>query len=270
VGIEDMSKDSLGDRMKMYEQISNRFLVKKIPILIRIDGKSFHKWTKGLERPFDVKLKSCMRYATYKLCKDICGARFGYTQSDEISILIIDYQDIKSESWFNYKANKIESISASICTASFNKVCSDILSEHFKRRGPAIFDARAWNLPVEEVSNYILWRERDCERNSISMLAQSYFSHKELMRKKNSEKQNMLMCLKNINWNDIPTEYKRGTSLYKVKKRVKSSQGEAIRNVWVIDKEMPIISKNRNYVERWLKIEPTYNFFSSKKHIIMS
>ena len=247
-----MSKDSLGDRMKDYEQRAFRQLLRRAPVLIRCDGKAFHSWVKGLEKPFDANLKQCMDYAMYKLCNDIEGARFGYSQSDEISILVCDYQDIGTQAWFDYRANKIESVAASICTAAFNQAALKFLPDQYKKKGPALFDARAWNLPKEEVTNYFLWRQRDCEKNSVSQLAMSKFSHKQLMNKTGNQKQDMLMLEKGVNWNDLQTIYKRGSASYRVQVEVK----EALRSKCIIDYEMPIIGKDRDYVERWVADVP--------------
>lgn len=259
-----MSKDSLGDRMKDYERRAFRPFVRRVPVLLRLDGKSFHSWTKGLERPFDRYLKKCMNYAMLKTCSMIDGARFGYCQSDEISILICDYKDITTQAWFDYRANKIESVAASICTASFNHACLEYLSGHYKKKGPAVFDARAWNLPKEEVTNYFLWRERDCEKNSISQLAMAYFSHKQLMGKNGTQKQDMLMLEKGVNWNDLETMYKRGSSCFRVSYKVNGST----RNKWVIDEEMPTIPKDRGYVDHWVEEDPSLQDMSDKMNLI--
>lgn len=247
-----MNKDSLGDRMKDYEQRAFRQLLRRVPLLLRCDGKAFHSWVRGLAKPFDPNLKQCMDYAMYKLCNDIEGARFGYSQSDEISILVCDYQDIGTQAWFDYRANKIESVAASICTAAFNQACLKFLPEQYKKRGPALFDARAWSLPKEEVTNYVLWRQRDCEKNSVSQLAMSQFSHKQLMNKNGSQKQDMLMLEKGVNWNNLQTIYKRGTAAYRVQVEVKG----ALRSKCVLDYEMPVIGKDRNYIERWVVDAP--------------
>jgi tRNA(His) 5'-end guanylyltransferase len=251
---------SLGDHMKIHEQAAERYLVRRVPLLLRLDGNCFHSWTHGLERPFDNNLRLCMEYAAYSVCKEISGARFAYTQSDEISILVIDYQDFNTEPWFNYRGNKVESVAASMCTAGFNTVALKYLPEHVKRKGFAFFDARAFNVPKEDVSNYFLWRQRDCEKNSVSSLAQAHFSHKELHGKNGNEMQDMLMLQKSINWNDVRTRYKRGTALYKIQivspNPMDPAGPEVIRNKWVADYEMPIITQDRLYVERWLAADP--------------
>lgn len=243
-----MSTDSLGDRMKDYEQRAFRPLVRRVPVLLRIDGKAFHTWTKGLKRPFDEDLKYCMNYAMFKVCEEVEGARLGYCQSDEISVLICDYQDVGTQAWFDYRANKIESVAASICTASFNHMAMNRLPDQYKKKGPAYFDARAWNLPREEITNYFIWRQRDCEKNSISQLAMAHFSHNELKRKNGNEKQDMLMLEKGINWNDEGVPNKRGAAAI----RVKWLKNGAVRTKWIVDLNMPIISRDREYVEKWV------------------
>ncbi len=252
-----MNKDSLGDRMKDYEQRAFRPLVRRVPVLLRIDGKAFHTWTKGLERPFDDNLKRCMNYAMYKMCSEIEGARFGYCQSDEISILICDYQDIGTQAWFDYRANKIESVAASICTASFNHMAMKVLPDQYNKKGPAYFDARAWNLPKEEVLNYAYWRQKDCLRNSLSQLSRAYFSHKQLMHKNSSDMQEMLMTEKNINWNNIDTMLKRGAVVFKLRYHI-DNKDETIRHKWVIDHNIPDFNKSPEYIQKFIEDTSVY------------
>jgi len=247
-----MTKDSLGDRMKDYEQRAFRSLLRRIPLIIRVDGKNFSRWTKGLDRPFDANLKACMDYTMSKLCSDIEGARFGYSQSDEISILVCDYKDVLTQGWFDYRANKIESVVASMATAAFNHACLRVLPKWFSKKGPALFDARAWSLPKEEVSNYFLWRQRDCEKNSISQVAHVHFSTEQLKCKSGNQKQDMLMLEKGINWNDIEPKYKRGSAAYRVTEQV----NETVRSRCVVDDCIPIFSQDRDFVERWIEDDP--------------
>ena len=251
--------DTLGDRIKAYERASERYLLRRVPLLLRLDGSHFHTWTRGLGRPYDDNLKLCMEYAAYSVCSEISGARYAYTQSDEISILVIDYQQLNTEPWFGYRGNKVESVAASICTAGFNTAALKYLPGQISKKGLAIFDARAFSVPKEDVVNAFLWRQEDCSKNSISSLAQAHFSHKELDCKNSSDKQDMLMLQKGVNWDDVPTHYKRGTALYKVQVEspnpVDSTAPAVIRNRWITDYEMPILTQDRSYVERWLDPE---------------
>lgn len=262
-----MSDQSLGDRMKGFEHINERYLTPRIPLCLRIDGRAFHSWTRGLERPFDENLKKCMVYATYKLCKNLSGCVFGYTQSDEISLVLIDYQNENTEGWFKYRSNKMESVSASIATAAFAEASLKYLPEHTMRKGFATFDSRAWSLPVGEVCNMFLWRQRDCEKNSVSSLAQAHFSHKQLHGKNGSDMQDMLMLEKNINWNDVPTYNKRGVALFRATYEKPNPVDPSVsveRSVWLADMDMPILSKNRLYIDHLLRVpskEPLCNSF---------
>jgi len=240
--------DSLGDRMKSYESSYFRYLLKRTPVILRLDACACHTWTRGLEKPFDIKFNDCMVQTALILCTKISGARMAYTQSDEISILLIDYENIETEAWFNNRANKIESVSASIATASFNEAASTNLPEHSKKKNSLYFDSRAFNLPKEEVCNYFIWRMNDCTRNSIQSLGQANFSHKELQNMNNKDVQDMLMLKKGINWNDTITRFKRGTSIYK-------KQGGSLNAEWFVDYEIPIITKNRQFIEKWVFLE---------------
>lgn len=253
------SGPTLGDRMKLYEKASERYMTRRIPLCLRFDGVSFHTWARGLQKPFDDSLRRCMTYAAYRVCDAISGARFAYTQSDEISVMVIDYQSTNTEPWFGYRQHKIESVAASMCTAYFNMAAIKWLPDHVVKKGPACFDARAFSMPVEDVTNLFIWRQRDCTKNSVSSLAQAHFSHRDLHGKNSSDMQDMLMLQKKINWNDVETRFKRGTAVYKVrvvsKNPVDPEKPDVVRSKWVADYEMPQISKDTDYVFRWL--EPT-------------
>ncbi|MBD3260321.1 MAG: hypothetical protein GF334_01365 [Candidatus Altiarchaeales archaeon] len=245
--------------MKRYEAVPQRYLTRRVPVVIRLDACHFHTWCRGLEKPFDDRLVECMASATHSLCTKISGCRFAYTQSDEISLLLTDYASIDTEPWFGYRLEKILSVAASICTAQFNHaVRHNFPVELYSKKEYATFDARAFNIPADDVCNYFLWRQRDCERNSLQGLAQSYFSHKALHKKNSSQLQDMLMEEKGVNWNDLPTHLKRGTAFYRTEVAVEASWSEGVtrKSVWVRDSEIPIFSKDRNYIENWVEPEP--------------
>jgi tRNA(His) 5'-end guanylyltransferase len=203
------SKDCLGDRMKKYEAQYSQRLLAKTYVICRIDGKSFHTFTRGLSRPYDTRLSTLMVETTKHLIKE-AGAKFGYTQSDEISLLFYTV-DIKSELPFGGKVNKFNSILSSMATFYFNRGKCKVLPE--KVDTPAYFDCRTFVVPKkDEVVNYFLWRERDAVKNSISMAAQSLYSHKELQGKHSGDMQEMLFA-KGKNWNDYPKFFKSGTYL---------------------------------------------------------
>lgn len=259
---------SLGDRQKGYEAVADYRLIRRMPVVIRMDGCNFHRWCRHLEKPCDARFQECMEYATYVLCNKVTGCRLGYVQSDEISLLLVDYQSHGTESWYNYRLSKMTSIAASMCTVSFNEMAAVVLPRHLHKRGPAMFDARAFNVPSDDIANYFLWRQRDCERNSIQGLAQAHFSVKQIRGKNGTQLQDMLMEEHGINWNDVPVRQKRGVAFYKVGITAIASEDphskEAIRNKWVRDYDMPIVSKNREYVDRWLDAEPVYRKFEGK------
>ena len=171
-------KDDLGDRMKRDYESRTRFLLpRRTYTLLRIDGKAFHTYTRGCTRPCDLELMADMDTAAAALCKEAQGAALGYVQSDEISVLLTDFNDTGTEAWFDGNLQKLASISASIVTAHFN-------TARFARGVTdklAVFDARVWTIPARvEVENYFIWRQQDATKNAISMTAQAHFSHASL------------------------------------------------------------------------------------------
>lgn len=271
-----MNKDSLGDRMKShYENIPKTHLTRREPVIIRIDGKAFHTFTRGFQRPFDNILIESMQETMKYLCENIQGCKLGYCQSDEISLLIIDYETINTAAWFDYQVQKMCSISASMATLAFNRAFDSkvdaidvnifngnddydfnyLSALHKAQEKGAMFDARCFSIPKEEVCNYFIWRQQDATRNSIQMVGQANFSHKELQCKSCNEIQDMLMLEKNINWNDFDTVKKRGSCCTKtgIHTVVNTQTGEQVeRLVWEIDTEIPIFTQDRNYVERFV------------------
>jgi tRNA(His) 5'-end guanylyltransferase len=231
-------RDSLGDRMKnYYENRAKTYLVRRMPVIVRLDGKAFHTFTRGFDKPFDKVLMKAMQETTLKLCQKIQGCVLGYTQSDEITLVLVDYNDINTDAWFDYSVQKMCSVAASMCTLYFNHKFIDAYAEWFTdayskvevsedahkfnkvyekaiEKG-AMFDARVFNIPREELINCILWRIKDSVRNSVSSLAQSKFSPKELQGKNSSQMQDMLMETFSINWNNLSNFEKTGTLVVK-------------------------------------------------------
>jgi tRNA(His) 5'-end guanylyltransferase len=258
-------RDSLGNRMKeFYENIPKTKLVRRTPVAIRIDGKAFHTFTRGFKKPFDRILMTSMQETMKYLCENIQGCVLGYTQSDEITLILIDYQKLTSSAWFDYEVQKICSISASMTTLAFNKSFKlevDYLFTQINDYAPydekaymqtlfkaldrgAMFDARCFNIPKEEVCNLIYWRQLDATRNSIQMVGQANFSHKELQNKSCRDIQDMLMMQKGINWNNFAIDEKRGSCC------IKNGDG------WIIDREIPIFKgEDRDYIEKLIRVE---------------
>lgn len=194
---------ALGDRMKEYEAATRTVLPRRTYAILRVDGRAFHSLLRHADKPFDDNVMTAMDTATRALCEEISGAVFGYTQSDEASILVTDFAAPGTQPWFAGSVQKMASISASVATVAFNDV--------YERAGRALFDARVFTIPDPvEVANYFLWRQRDAVRNSISMAAQAHFPHKRLHRVNTSQMQELLWSEKGINWNDYPDGCKRG------------------------------------------------------------
>ena len=213
--------------MKGYETVHTDFLLRRTPVIIRIDGKSFHTWTKKCEQPFDEILHEMMKATMNYLVGEIQNAVYGYTQSDEISILLCDWTTLTTEQWFNGNIQKIASVAASLTTGMFNNIPHNFSSKC------AFFDARVFNIPFADVHNYFLWRQKDATRNSIQTYARMYFSHKELNKKSNNDIQQMLFEQHGVNWNDLEVWKKRGSHVYK-----------SLNGNWMYNTVMPIIDKN--------------------------
>lgn len=270
--------DELGKRMKeFYEQVPKTRLVRRTPVAIRIDGKAFHAFTRGFEKPFDEVLGKAMRETMKYLCESIQGCVLGYTQSDEITLILIDYKKLTSSAWFDYEVQKMCSIAASMATMAFNRVFKEEVNAWFgeqtvpisesiaqryslymeKIDKGAMFDARVFNIPKEEVANLIYWRQLDATRNSIQMVGQTNFSHSELQNKSCNQIQEMLFQERDINWNDFPTHLKRGSCCVKSEATTtcaKTVDGKVItwaaeRPHWEIDLEIPIFKEEgRQYI----------------------
>jgi tRNA(His) guanylyltransferase len=197
-----MKKDSLGDRMKSnYEDRYKIKLSRRTPVIIRLDGKAFHTLTRNYVKPFDADFQELMQNTALYVCSNIQGAKCAYTQSDEISILLTDFDKLTTDAWFDYSLQKVTSVSAALASAYFTK--------NLNEDKIAVFDSRAFNIPKEEVCNYFVWRQKDWIRNSITMLAQSYYSHKEL-HKKNSSDMHEMIFQKGDNWADLAPQWKNG------------------------------------------------------------
>jgi tRNA(His) 5'-end guanylyltransferase len=259
----DMNRDNLGDLMKMYEKWeAGRYLMARLPILIRLDGKAFHSFTRGLARPYDSRLSDLM-VDTTKFLVEQSNALIGYTQSDEISLCI--YTDgPNSEVFLGGKIHKLCSVLASMAAAYFNQHLPAAIPE--KAGKLAYFDNRVWNVPnLEEAANVFVWRELDATKNAISMVAQAYFSHSALQNKHAGEMQEMLWSEHGINFNDYPSSFKRGTYVRRVTKDIaftaeeleklppkhtaRDNPGLMVRRSVVEQVELPKITSIANKVE---------------------
>ncbi|MGW4958011.1 tRNA(His) guanylyltransferase Thg1 family protein [Nonomuraea sp. NPDC004186] len=199
-------KTALGDRMKSYEAVTRTLLPRRTYAVVRVDGRAFHSFLRHADRPFDDDVMASMDAVANALCEEMSGAVFAYTQSDECSVLLTDFESHGTQPWFGGVVQKVVSIAASTASVAFNRRYSVDYDDAY-----ATFDARAFTIPdVVEVANYFLWRQRDCVRNSITMAAQSKFSHQQLHGVSTNQMQEMLWSQHGINWNAYPDGAKRG------------------------------------------------------------
>lgn len=228
-----MKKDSIGNRIKdNYEHRYRIKLTRRTPVIIRLDGKAFHTLTRTISRPFSKTFQSAMAATAFVLCNEIQGAKCAYIQSDEISILLADFDRFTTEAWFDYNLQKIVSVSAGIASADFTR--------RWDTKALAVFDSRAFNIPKEEVCNYFIWRQQDWVRNSVQMLAQAHYSHKQLHQKNIADMHEMLHE-KGVNWADLEPVWKNGTFI-----SVKSGEG------WQTRTDV-IFTENRETVEQYME-----------------
>lgn len=253
--------NSLGDRMKSYyESRSRTHLMRRSYTLMRIDGKAFHTYTRGLDSPFDAGLIADMDSTAVSLCEKIQGARFAYVQSDEISLLLTDFDTFDTDAWFDYDVQKMTSVSASIATAEFNRrriirMASNrrqsltpnrrqsltfnavIPQDEIKVMRFAEFDSRVWQVPCAvEAINYFVWRQQDATRNSIQSAAHALYSQNEMHGKNTDELQEMLFQ-KGVNWNDYSPREKRGAVVRKT------------LDGWRADPDTPVFTKDWAYLD---------------------
>lgn len=260
---------SLEERMKEYERTANIHLTRRMPCIIRLDGVAFHTFTRGLKKPFDEVLVKTMMLTMQDLCKNIQGVVFGYTQSDEITLILQDYKKLDTSAWFDKSVQKMVSVAAAKATMYFNKnfydqcmlvACTNTedandpeLDEYVytlsKKRNAACFDARVFCLPESEVANCLIWRQQDAIRNSIQATAQANYSHKQLEGQSTKILKERLLVEKGIDWNDFPLHLQRGSCCYKVESSDVEASG---RLKWFLDINIPIFSEDRDFIEHHL------------------
>lgn len=268
-------KDELGDRIKTYyENRTRAYLPRRTYTIVRVDGKSFKTYTKGLNKPFDDGLIDDMNETACYLCKNIQGAKFGFVQSDEISILLTDFDKISTDAWFDGNIQKMVSVAASMATSKFNQLrLFRYMKDRFNEGGVnrieletayqynewlvelsnlklAEFDARVFTISSKaEVANCFIWRQQDCVRNSILTVAQSLYGHKEMEGKNTSELQEIIFQ-KGQNWNDYAPKYKRGRFIFKQEFEIDNDNylsKPAIRSHWIAD-ECPIFTQDMKFL----------------------
>jgi tRNA(His) 5'-end guanylyltransferase len=226
---------------KNYELVNDIRLVHRTPVIVRIDGVGFSKYTKNLHKPFDSTLCEAMQHTAMDLLMLIPTCKFAYTQSDEISLLLIDYDNIKTDAWYGNSVRKLTSVIASLATREFNQSFQLIRARESQFwPGGAIFDARVFNIPEAEVANYFIWRQRDAIRNSIQACGHTLYTQKELEHK-NTDEIKKMCAAKHLYWDDIPISNQRGVAAYK--------DGT---NGYISDKNIPLFTENREYIEKYI------------------
>ena len=244
------TKHTLGDYLKRQEACYDARLPLRMPYIVRLDGRGFHRWVKqtGCEQPFDHRLGDLMARTLRFTCKQMGVAVFGYAQSDEMSILVReDLQETGYDPWFDARVEKICSLTAAFATYAFNA------ENPFEKKLPAFFDARAFVLPPESLPAYFVWRQNDATKNSLSMLAQSLYEQKKLQGKRRADLHE-LCFQKGVNWNDLPTPDKRGRAVYRVAvEKPKRDGGTVLRNVFQIDEAIPVFSEDAAWLDARLR-----------------
>lgn len=272
-----MSEDSLGDRMKRYEEASKQTLPPRMPAIIRVDGRAFHTYTRGLPA-FDHRLKTAMDRVALALCKEIGNCKLAYVQSDEISLVMCDYHSHDSQPYFGGVIQKIVSVTAAMAAVTMTVESVNLFGGYTKPGAthlfdmyslpsdgdrqyqpcppkPCTFDSRVFVLPEEDVQNYFIWRQQDWTSNSVQMMARREFSQKQCQNKDNNELKDMLLNEKGQNWNHIPTWAKRGRVVRKMPVTKLITGGPRAGQMmdvsdWTVDNEIPIFSQDRSYLER--------------------
>lgn len=256
-----MDTSSLGDRIKLYEASTDARILPRLPIVVRLDGRSFSKFTKGMDRPFDANFRQAMIDATKALVKET-NAIIGYTQSDEIT-LVYHVANIKGQAMFDGRVQKMCSIFSSIASTHFLMKTMEFWPDKIKNGKYPQFDCRVFATPNRmEAVNAILWREQDATKNSIQQVARAYFSHNQCRNKNGKELQQMLLVEKDINWNDFSDSEKRGTyvrrvqvkkplseeKLAKIPENHRPGNNEVIRHE-IQSFNLPILTRIENIIE---------------------
>lgn len=258
------NEGQLADRMKGYEEVARTSFPRRMPLIIRVDGKAFSKLTAKYKKPgqpFNGDFVQIMNEVAKALCQEIQGAKMAYVQSDEASVLVHGYEKFESSPWYDNQCQKIVSVSAAIAAATFTlnswKLCSTTEATGKEDFTPVYFDARAFVLPEHDVANYFLWRQQDATRNSVQMLARSHFSHKEC-EGKSCEMMKVMLCEKNVKWDDLPGGLRRGRIVIKrPEEHTINASGEnrtVMRSTWSAE-DAPTFSQNRSFFAVMLATE---------------
>src|SRR4051812_3367850 len=214
-----------------YEDALRLTVPRRTYVVIRIDGRGFHTFTRNLPRPYSRQLADALDDAAVSLCQEMIGCRFAYGQSDEYSFLLTDFEKDNAPLWFDGNVQKIVSVSASLFTAYFNRA--------FPSGKVAAFDSRVLVISQRsEVEKYFLWRQLDASANSLNMLASAHYPHGELVGKSNTEKHELLFA-KGVNWAKQAADFKRGRVVHR------SATGRS----WEVDLAIPVFNRDAKYLD---------------------
>lgn len=271
-------KTSLGDRMKGYEEAVGQTLLRRTPVIVRVDGKAFHTFTRRITEHvepdvkyhFSKRLHNVMMLTAGAMMLQMQNCQMAYTQSDEISFLFNDWKTLDCQQWFDAKTQKIISVSAAMAATYFNHFWSNEFGDELvnppegydspRRVAPdywaelALFDSRAFNVPREDVDNYFIWRQRDAMRNSVNYIARKFFSHKKLEGLNGLQVKNKLFAEHGVQWDEYPTWEKRGACVHRHMELYLLSDKQ-----YVTDDEIPVFTENREYITRFLRVEDEPN-----------
>lgn len=252
-----MIYETLGDRQKEYEKNSDYVLTRRLPIIIRVDGRSFSRLTRKLTKPYSVDIGNIMSETMMYCIMEMQGAVFGYQQHDEINFILRNDQSFDSDPWYQNRIQKITSVASSLATLSFNRGLSR-LDPPLDIIGDAIFDARVFALPtISEVVNYLVWRQQDCIRDAVSAAAQEELSLKfgkrtamKLLQKRTvAEKKELLLSQANIDFDEIySSSFKYGVAAYKVPTIIPSKEGMTARNKWTLNDTVPLFVEEKDFI----------------------
>lgn len=255
-------KDDLGSRLKKYEKINRQYVLPQIPVFVRIDGKAFHTFTQGFDKPFDKTLSDMFKLSALRTMQEIQQCVFGYSQSDEFTILLNGWDSSKSEMWFGGNIQKIASVTASIFSVMFERslIQKSVLGQVSVDKMnntlmPAYFDARVFQVPIHEVENVFLWRQFDAKRNSIQALGRSEYSHEEIAGLKTFQIVDVLKKEKGIDWEELPNIQKWGFTI----RQSISYKISIERMEWRVDDNIPYFLDDREYFTKniWNRLNET-------------
>ena len=262
-----MINDSLGDRMKSYYETASRTkLLRRTPVVIRIDGKAFHTFTKKFKKPIDEVMAESMRRTMLRLCESVEGCVFGYTQSDEITLVLVDYKTLEQGAFFDYDVQKMCSVAASMATMEFNRAFYELAAElteseeDFKKiyapmLGKATFDARCFNVPKEEVVNCVYWRQLDAMRNSIQSFGRSRMPQSRMQHMNCDKIKEALSQEFGVVWDELPAKDKWGSACIKAVLSFANPPDTLLaRASWRIDEDMPLLKgEGRRYLAEYVE-----------------